>query len=213
MREVVGVVADVKLRGLAKTEPIAALYVPHGQLPRQTMALLVRTAGNPRGVARAVEAAVHAVDPDQPLEHVQTMEEHLGDSLARARFTMLLLAAFAGVALLLSAIGIYSVLSYTVRRRTREIGIRMALGADGGNLVRFVVAEGMRPALLGLALGLAASLALGRALEGMVFGIRATDPLTIASVTAMLALVALAACAVPAWRASRVEPTEALQEG
>ena len=104
-------------------------------------------------------------------------------------------------------------LSYNVRRRTREIGIRMALGADGQNVVRLVVLDGMRPALIGLAIGLAASLALGRALESLVFGIRATDPLTFAAVTALLALVALTACALPAWRASRVEPTAALQEG
>jgi putative ABC transport system permease protein len=126
---------------------------------------------------------------------------------------MLLLSVCAGLALLLSAVGIYSVLSYNVRRRTREIGIRMALGADGQNVVRLIVLDGMRPALIGLAIGLAASLALGRALESLVFGIRATDPLTFAAVTALLALVALTACALPAWRASRVEPTAALQEG
>ena len=213
VREVVGVVGDVKLRGLAQTQPLDALYAPHAQMPRDTMSLLVRTAQDPRSVAGALEAAVHAIDPEQPVEDVKTMEEQLGSSLAHARFNMLLLAVFAGLALLLSAVGIYSVLSYNVRRRTREIGIRMALGADGQNVVRLVVLDGMRPALIGLAIGLAASLALGRALESLVFGIRATDPLTFAVVTALLALVALTACALPAWRASRVEPTAALQEG
>jgi predicted permease len=213
LREVAGVVADVKLRGLSQTQPIAAIYVPHGQMPNYTMSLLARTSQSPRSVAGALEAAVHAVDPDQSVEDIKTMEERLGESLAHARFNMLLLAVFAGLALLLSAVGIYSVLSYNVRRRTREIGIRMALGADGQNVVRLVVLDGMRPALIGLAIGLAASLALGRALESLVFGIRATDPLTFAAVTALLGLVALTACALPAWRASRVEPTAALQEG
>jgi putative ABC transport system permease protein len=213
LREVVGVVADVKLRGLAQTQPLAALYTPLAQMPRDTMSLLARTSQSPRSVALALEASVHAVDPEVPVEDIKTMEEHLGDSLAQARFSMLLLAVFAGLALLLSAVGIYSVLSYSVRRRTREIGIRMALGADGQNVVRLVVRDGMRPALLGLAIGLAASLALGRALGSLVFGIRATDPLTFTAVTALLALVALTACALPAWRASRVEPTAALQEG
>jgi putative ABC transport system permease protein len=182
-------------------------------MPNYTMSLLARTSQSPRSVAGALEAAVHAVDPDQSVEDIKTMEERLGESLAHARFNMLLLAVFAGLALLLSAVGIYSVLSYNVRRRTREIGIRMALGADGQNVVRLVVLDGMRPALIGLAIGLAASLALGRALESLVFGIRATDPLTFAAVTALLGLVALTACALPAWRASRVEPTAALQEG
>ena len=176
LREVAGVVADVKLRGLSQTQPIAAIYVPHGQMPNYTMSLLARTSQSPRSVAGALEAAVHAVDPEQSVEDIKTMEERLGESLAHARFNMLLLAVFAGLALLLSAVGIYSVLSYNVRRRTREIGIRMALGADGQNVVRLVVLDGMRPALIGLAIGLAASLALGRALESLVFGIRATDP-------------------------------------
>ncbi len=213
VREVVGVVGDVKLRGLEKTSPIAALYVPYAQMPRSWMSLVVRTAQSPGSVGSAVEAAVHAVDPDQPVVDMKTMEEHLGASLAHARFSMLLLAVFAALALLLSSIGIYSVLAYAVKRRTREIGIRMALGADGGDLVRMVVFQGMRPALIGLAIGVAASLVLGRLLAGLVFGIAPTDPLTFAAASALLSGVALAACAVPAWRATRVEPTQALQEG
>jgi predicted permease len=213
VREVVGVVADVKLRGLEKTTPIPALYAPYAQMPRFSMSLVVRTAQNPGSVGSAVEAAVHAVDPDQPVVDMKTMEEHLGASLARARFSMLLLSVFAALALLLSSIGIYSVLAYAVKRRTREIGIRMALGADGGDLVRMVVLQGMQPALIGLAIGIVASLVLGRLLAGLVFGIAPTDPLTFAAASALLSGVALAACAVPAWRATRVEPTRALQEG
>jgi putative ABC transport system permease protein len=134
------------------------------------------------------------------------------DSMSHARFNMMLLAVFAGLALVLSAIGIYSVLAYSVRRRTREIGIRMALGATARDVLRYVVVQGMRPALIGLAIGLAGAFALGRTLSSLVFGIPATDPATFASVAVLLGLVALAACALPAWRATRVQPTEALAE-
>jgi putative ABC transport system permease protein len=212
MREVVGIVADVKLRGLAYREPIAALYVPMNQLPRGWTYLLVRTSPDPRSLVRPLQAAVRAVDPEQPLVGIQTMEEHLHESLAHARFNMLLLAAFAGLALVLSAVGIYSVLAYSVRRRTREIGIRMALGATARDVLRHVVVQGMQPALVGLAIGLAGAFALGRTLSSLVFGIPATDPATFASVAGLLGLVALAACALPAWRATRVQPTEALAE-
>ncbi len=211
-REVVGVVADVKLRGLAKTEPISALYAPHAQMPWGWMALLVRTVQDPASATSAVRAAVRAMDPDLPIVEIGTMEEHLGETLSHPRFNMLLLAVFAALALALSALGIYSVLSYAVRRRTREIGIRMALGANRHDVLRLIVLQGMRPAFIGLLVGLAGALALGRVLSSLVFGIRATDPATFAAAGALLGLVALAACAVPAWRASRVHPTEALNE-
>ncbi len=212
VREVVGVVADVKLRGVAHVEPIAAIYGPSAQLDRFSLALVVRTAVEPRSLASAVTAAVQAIDPEQPVTDIETMEQHAGDALTHARFAMLLLAAFAVLALLLSAVGIYSVLAYAVRRRTREIGIRMALGAQRSDVIRLVVGQGMRPALLGLVIGLAGSLAFGRALSSLVFGVSPTDPATFASVAALLATVALLACALPARRATRVEPTEALQE-
>ena len=213
LRQVVGVVGDVKLRGLALAEPIAAVYVPHSQMPLSWMSLVVRTKVPPRSLVSAVAAAVQRIDPDQPVTGAGTMEEHLGESLSHARFTMLLLAVFAALALALSAVGIYSVLAYGVRRRTREIGIRMALGAQAADVVRMVVLQGMRPALIGLAVGLAGSLAFGRALASLVYGVSPTDPLTFAGVSILLALVALAACALPARRATRVDPTEALQEG
>jgi putative ABC transport system permease protein len=212
-REVVGVVADVKLRGLAKTEPISALYRPHSQMAFDWMALLVRTAQDPGSVSSAVREVVRAVDPDQPVLDVGTMEEHLGQTLSHPRFNMLLLGVFAILALGLSALGIYSVLSYAVRRRTREIGIRMALGANSRDVLRLIVLQGMRPALIGVAIGLVGALALGRALSSLVFGVRATDPITFVAAAGLLAAVALLACAVPAWRATRVHPTEALNEG
>jgi putative ABC transport system permease protein len=212
VREVVGVVGDVKLLGLAHAEPIAALYVPHGQLPLSWMSLVVRTAQDPRLLGPAVDAVVHRMDPDLAVVNVGTMEEYLSTSLSEARFNMLLLAVFAALALVLSAVGIYSVLAYAVRSRTREIGIRMALGAEGSRLVRMVVFEGMRPALIGLAIGIAGSLALGRLVATLLFGVASTDLATFAAASALLAVVALAACAVPAWRATRVQPTTALQE-
>ncbi len=212
VREVVGVVADVKLRGVAHGEPVAAVYGPEAQLSRFSLTLIVRTAVEPRTLASAVTAAVQAIDPEQPVTEIETMEQHAGDALTHARFTMLLLAAFAALALLLSAVGIYSVLAYAVRRRTREIGIRMALGAQQWDVIRLVVGQGMRPALLGLGIGLVGSFAFGRALSSLVFGVSPTDPATFASVAALLATVALLACALPARRATRVEPTEALQE-
>jgi predicted lysophospholipase L1 biosynthesis ABC-type transport system permease subunit len=212
-REVVGVIGDVKLRGLAHRDPIAALFVPHGQIPLPDMELVARTTQDPRLLGPSVDAAVHALDPDLAVVDVGTMEEYLGTSLSEARFNMQMLAVFAALALVLSAVGIYSVLAYAVRSRTREIGIRMALGAEGARLVRMVVFQGMRPALIGLAIGIIGSLALGRLLSTLLFGVATTDLVTFASVSALLAAVALAACAVPAWRATRVAPTTALQEG
>ena len=213
VREIVGVVADVKLLGLARVEPVAALFLPHGQTPLSYMSLVARTAQDPRLLGPSVDAAVHALDPDLAVVDVGTMEEYLGVSLSEARFNMRMLAVFALLALVLSAVGIYSVLAYSVRSRTREIGIRIALGARGGRVVRMVILQGMRPALIGLAIGITGSLALGRLLGTLLFGVGSTDLVTFALVSTLLAAVALAACALPAWRATRVAPTTALQEG
>ena len=212
-REVVGVVADVKLLGLSHREPVAALYVPHAQMPTFWNYLVVRTGPSPGSLARAVTAAVRAVDPQQPVDDVRTYEDFLGGTLAAPRFQVNLLSAFAGLALTLAAAGIYGVVAYGVRRRTREIGIRVALGASATAIVRLIVAQGMRPALLGLLAGAAASLALARALSRLLFGIGAYDPTTLGAVSALLAAVALAACVLPALRAARVDPTVALTEG
>jgi putative ABC transport system permease protein len=163
-------------------------------------------------VAAAVVSAVHALDPDLPVLRVGTLEKIRTGSLARQRFGMVVLAGFAGLALLLAAVGIASVLSYAVRRRRREIGIRLALGARASDVLRMVVLQGMRPALVGMAVGLAAALALGRVLSSLIFGVRATDPGTFAAVAVLLAAVALAACLIPARRAARVSPTTALRD-
>jgi ABC-type antimicrobial peptide transport system permease subunit len=143
---------------------------------------------------------------------IETMDDIVAESISQQRFTMLLLAAFAGLALLLAAVGIYSVLSYTVRRRVREIGIRMALGAQIGDVLRLVLKEGMKPTLLGLGIGLVGALALGRVVTNLVYGVSPADPATFAAVSALLAIVALLACTIPAYRATRVEPVKTLRE-
>ncbi len=212
-REVVGIVRDVKLTGLDVVNPVPTLYAPLAQIPMPYMALVVRTVPPPETLTAAVTAAIHEIDPEQPVVDVATMNALVDGSLSPQRFNMLLLAAFALLALLLASAGIYSVLSYGVRRRAREIGIRMALGAQLSDVLRMIVVQGMRPALLGLAIGLAGALALRRVMSNLVFGVTASDPATFAAVAALLAAVALAACAVPAYRATRVEPMEALREG
>src|SRR5262249_43559527 len=143
---------------------------------------------------------------------VQSMDDLINVSLSPQRFNMLLLGAFAGLALLLAAVGIYSVLSYSVRRRVREIGIRMALGAQARDVLRLIVFEGMRPTLIGLAIGLAGALALGRALANLIYGVKPTDPMTFGAVSALLAAVGLFASVIPAYRATRVEPMKTLRD-
>jgi putative ABC transport system permease protein len=212
LREVVGVIGDVKFRGLDSRRSLATVYVPLAQITFSNQALVVRTAGDPASATSAVTAAVHQMDSDQPVRDVRTMDEILADSLSQQRFSMLLLASFAGLALVLAAVGIYSVLAYAVRRRQREIGIRMALGAQLGDVLGMVVAEGMRPTLIGLALGLAGSFALSRVVSSLVYGVSLSDPLTFTSVSALLATVALTASLLPAYRATKVDPMRALRE-
>jgi putative ABC transport system permease protein len=212
-RQVVGIVADVKYNGLEVREPVAAMYIPLAQSPSRAMDFAIRTNGRAIAAAAvAAVAAVHEIDPNLPVLQVGSMEQVLAASLVRQRFGMILLASFAGLALALAAVGIYSVLSYTVRHRGREIGIRMALGAQVKDVVRLIVVQGMRPALLGMAIGLAAALALGRTISSLVFGVTAADPLTLGAVAALLSAVALAACLLPAMRATRVDPIRALRE-
>jgi putative ABC transport system permease protein len=146
-----------------------------------------------------------------PLRDIFTMDEFVANSLSQQRFSMLLLGSFSGLALLLAAIGIYSVLSYNVKRSVREIGIRLALGANVRDVLRMVVFEGMKPALLGVALGAAGALALGRLLSSLIFEVKPSDPITFLAVTALLALIALLASLIPAYRAAKVDPMVALR--
>ena len=211
-REVVGVVGDVKQDGLDMDMGRETIYTALPQIHRTRAQLVVHTSAPPSSLVSAVTNAVHQVDPDEPVLKVETMEDVVDASLFQQRFSMLLLAAFAGLALLLAAVGIYSVLAFAVRRRVREIGIRMALGAQIGDVLRMVLYDGMRPALAGVAIGLAGALALGRALSSLIYGVSATDPTTFVAGAGLLAAVALFASVIPAIRATRVEPMKALRD-
>jgi putative ABC transport system permease protein len=212
VREVVGVVSDVKLRGLDVVEPVSTLYAPFAQGQIGLISLVVRTSVPPSTVTASVGAAIHELDRDLPLLGVRTLDEVVGASMAQQRFAMELLGAFAALALLLAAIGIYSVLSWTVRQRVREIGIRRALGAPTADVVRMVVIEGLKPALVGVAIGLVSALALGRLMTALVFGVTPHDVATLSSVSAILTLCAVTATLVPAYRATRVDPVVALRD-
>jgi predicted permease len=211
-QEVVGVVADVKVDGMRIAGPVPTVYQPMAQRPWPATTFVVRTKTRPESLVPAVARAIHAEDRDLPLLEVQTLDSAVTAMLSQERFNMLLLSAFAGLALLLAAVGIYSVLTYTVRQRVQEIGVRMALGAQIRDVLRLVVVEGMRPTLLGIVLGLGAALALGRVLASLFFGVSVADPVLFWAAALLLALVALLASAGPAWRAARVPPSEALRE-
>jgi putative ABC transport system permease protein len=207
---IVGVVADTK-RGGFEREPWAETYFPMRQAATGRMLVFLRTAGDPVTLAGAAQRAVWALDPNQAVASVRTVDEMLAQADANRRFTTLLLGIFATVALLLAAIGVYGVIAYATAQRTQEIGIRMALGADRGMVLRMILAGGVKIAAAGLILGMAGALAVTHVLSGLLFGISPRDPLTFTLVPALLLLVALAACWIPARRALRVEPVLALR--
>jgi len=207
---VVGVVGNVKHYAL-DTDSRVAIYTPHLQVGAGSLSIAVRTTADPLGMAAAVTREVRALDPNLPLYDVKTMEQWLSASLARRRFAMLMLGLFAVVAVLLAGVGIYGVMSYTVEQRIREIGIRVALGAQTRDVLRLVVKHGMSLTGIGVALGLTAAIAATRVMASLLFGVRATDPLTFVLIALLLALVALAACWIPAWRATKVDPMVALR--
>jgi putative ABC transport system permease protein len=173
--------------------------------------LMVRTSVPPLTIAQATTAAIHIIDPEQPVEDVQTMEDVVNATLTSQRFSALLLGLFAFVALALASVGIYSVLSYIVRGRSHEIGIRTALGAGTADVVRLIVLEGMTPAIIGVGAGAIAALGSAKLLEKLVFGVSAADPLTLGAVAATLLVVALLASLIPAYRASRLDPLRILR--
>jgi ABC-type antimicrobial peptide transport system permease subunit len=190
------------------------MYLPYQQISNFGFSpsnLVIRAVGDPLSLATAVRQAVWDVDRDQPVSNIRTMDEILAGEVSQRRLEMSLLAAFAALALSLAALGIYGVLSYAVSQRTPEIGLRMALGARPGDVLRMIVSDGMRLALLGLGAGLAASFALTRVMDKLLFGVRATDPLTFAAVSLLLLFVAIIACYIPARRAMRVNPMVALR--
>ena len=207
---VVGIVRDVKHFGLDEEEE-PEIYLPHAQTPMKSMDVVLRTAVAPTSVLSAVRREVAALDPNVPVFKVETLEEVVGQSVSQPRFYTLLLGIFAAVALALAGIGIFGVTAYGVAQRTRELGIRMALGATAGEVVGLVVRQGMRVAAAGVALGLVGALLATRALRSMLFGVGAGDPITLVGVTAFLAAVALLACWIPARRAARLDPMAALR--
>jgi predicted permease len=216
-REIVGVVGDVKQEGLSDSTADTTLYSPLNQLSVPLlggwssfgMTLVVRTASTV--TTSTLTRAVREVDAGQPIDNATPLDQFVGETLSQQRFNMLMLSVFAGVALFLAAIGIYSVLSYAVRRRVREIGIRMALGAQPVDVLRLVIGQGVRLATAGVGVGLLIALGLTRLLASLLFGVKPADPVTFVCVAALLCFVALLACYVPARRATRVDPNAALR--
>jgi putative ABC transport system permease protein len=205
---VVGIVPDTHETGLDES-PRPEMFLPSRNI--QQMALMVRTKGDPMALESAVRAAVAAIDKDQAVVDVKPLAEHLHGTTQQRRFDSLLFAGFAGLALLLAAVGLYGVLSYSVMLRTREIGVRMAVGARGGDVVRLILRHGLLMVLAGTLLGGLGALSLTQLMQSLVFGMSASDPLTFAAVAAVLLLVAAVACYVPARRASRMDPMRALR--
>jgi putative ABC transport system permease protein len=208
--EVIGIVGDVRQLGLdVPFEP--EIYVPHAQVGNSSLEIVLRTDVPPATLVSAVRREVQELDADLPIAKFQTLEEVVAESISRPRFYMLLVAIFAGVALLLAAVGIFGVMSYSVAQRTRELGIRIALGAGAGAVRRLVVGQAMTLAVIGLAVGLGAAVLLSSALEKMLFNLSSTDPATFAAVAGVLFVVALIASWLPARRASKVDPVVALR--
>jgi len=210
MREIVGVVGDVRNRNLS-TESKPAYYVPQTQVPFSQMVTVVKTAGEPHGLVSAATKEVAAMDPDVPLFGVKSMDEYLSTSVAAPRFSTTLLSIFAGVALVLTVVGLYGVMSYSVAQRTNEIGIRMALGAQSRDVLLMIVKQGSMLIVLGLAIGLFGAFLLTRVISSLLFGVTAKDPFTFVAVSVLLAIVALLACYIPALRATKVDPMNALR--
>ena len=209
-REIVGIVGDVKQYGPAQPTPLQT-YEPFLQMPFSGVSLVVRSEGNPTALTGAIRSQVLSIDREQPLSRIRTLNQIVSGSVAQQQFSMLLLGVFAAAALVLATVGLYGVMSYAVTQRTHEIGIRMALGANAGNVLRLVVGQGMLLALIGVGTGLAGAFALTRLMSGLVFGISTTDPLTFVGIPVLLAGVALGACLVPARRAIKVDPMVALR--
>ena len=217
--EIVGVVEHVKHYGLDGEVPVdAQFYYAFEQVPERffpivasRMALLVRTSADPLSLVGAVRQQVLETDKDQPVYNARTMEQLISESIASRRFAMLLLTIFAGVALLLASVGIYGVMSYAVTQRTHEIGVRIALGATVSDILKLIVGQGMFLALVGVGLGLVAAFALTRVMASLLYGVSATDPVTFGGIALLLAIVACAACYIPARRATKVDPMVALR--
>jgi putative ABC transport system permease protein len=206
--EIIGIVGDVVHRGL-ESGLRQTIYFPSLRLGYAN--LVIRTANDPVSLAAAVRREVAAIDPNQPVANLKTMERWVSESVAQPRFRTLLLGLFSGAALLLAMMGIYGVMSYAVSQRVHELGVRMALGARASDVLGLVIRQGMKLALYGVAIGLVAAFALTRLIKDLLFGVRATDPLTFATTALLLTGVALLACYVPARRATKVDPLASLR--
>ena len=207
---VVGVVGRVKQDSL-DSDPRIAFYLPHTQFPTRSMTVALRGRTDPAAMLSATKKELRNLDPDLPMYYVRTMEQRVGASLARRRFSMLLLGVFASVALALATIGIYGVMAYLVNQGTRELGIRIALGASQRNILSLVVRQGMALAFSGVTIGLAAAFLLTRLMRSLLFGVEATDPITFAGISLLLAMIALLATYIPAQRAARIDPLISLR--
>jgi len=209
LREVVGILRDVRYTVTEETEP--AMYAPYRQLPTLSMVVVAKTKAAPETMLSAIGEAVRKVDPDQPVQRVRTMDQIRAESVVPWRFSMLLIGSFALLALVLAAVGIYGVMSYAVNQRTREIGIRMALGAQTADVLKLVVSNGLMLALVGVACGLGGAFALTRLMTSLLFGVTATDASIFAATALGLIAVVLLACFIPARRAAKVDPLVALR--
>jgi putative ABC transport system permease protein len=209
-REIVGVVTDVSQYALDKKAPMQ-IYLPHTQFPTSFNSIVVKTDSDPTAMIGAIRREIQAVDKDQAVFNVTTLEQLMGDSIRIRKFFMLLLLVFAALALLLAAVGIYGVMSYVASQRTYEIGIRMALGAQTRDVLKLIIGNGMALTFIGVVAGLGGALALTRLMSSLLFGVSATDAVTFISVSAGLIVVALVACYIPARRATKVDPLVALR--
>jgi putative ABC transport system permease protein len=209
-REIVGVVGDVRDVALSR-EPGPAMYVPFAQAPLYGGEVVVRSSLSGSSVVAGIRQAVHSIDKDLPVTDVESFPDMLGASVAQERFRTLLLSSFSGMALILAAVGIFGVISYSASQRTREIGIRMALGAQQRSVLRLILGQGTKLALLGLGVGTLAALLLTRWMASLLYGVSATDPLTFGATAIVLFGVAVTACYIPARRAMRVDPMVALR--
>jgi putative ABC transport system permease protein len=210
-REIVGVVKDVKHRQSLSHDYEPEYYAPHAQMPINSMNLVVRTTNDPRGLASAIQREVQSLDRNIPVYRIRTLEQYLGVAVAQPKFNALLLGLFAGLALLLTAVGLYGVMAYSVVQRAQEIGIRIALGARTGDVLKMVLRQGLKLTAVGLAIGLAAAWALTRYMQSLLFGVKAADPLTFVAIALLLIAAALVACWIPARRATKVDPMVALR--
>jgi putative ABC transport system permease protein len=207
---IVGVVGDIRHKGL-DVEATPEFYFPHAQYPNSSMILTTRTSSNPRSIAAAIRQEVQKLDKQQSVANVRTLQQVVSDSVTPRRLSAVMLGIFASIALVLASVGIYGVLSYLVSQRKHEIGLRMALGAERGDILKLVVGQGLRLIVLGTGIGLAAALVLTRFLESMLFGVRPTDLLTFVFVSLLLMSVGLFATYIPARRAATVDPNVSLR--